>query len=505
MNKRVNRIAALSICASVIAAIGYAAMQRLGAHKVRYTTTAVSSVACGLDSELSTSEEQEKTADDLSPKTIWIMNHYATGMFFNEAGRHYWFAKELKSRGYEPVIFCCNTRHNAEGAYFEDDGLYGVHEASIGVPFVVISSTEYMGNGTDRMRNMAVFARNLVKVGRKYAEENGKPDVILASSVHPLTVLAGEKLAHELCVPCICEVRDLWPESLVEYGYLGKGNPITKLLYRIEKGMYERADAIVFTMEGGAQYITDKGWDTAHGGNIDLAKVHHINNGIDLVAYDRNKVDFPFNHPALEPNGRAKLIYAGSIRKANDVGFLVDVAACMSEDPVDFVVIGDGDERASLVEKVEERGLSNIYFIGRIDKRNIPSALSQGMMMLLLYSSSQASVSKYGMSQNKLFDYLASGKPILSNLPSGYSIINRYECGVERAFEGSEDCAHQIREMLANESRIVEWSENSRKTAYRYSFEVHSKTLVKIIESLILKQSEHERGIDEESDIRGNR
>lgn len=29
-------------------------------------------------------------------KNIWIMNHYATDMFYNKAERHYWFAKELK-------------------------------------------------------------------------------------------------------------------------------------------------------------------------------------------------------------------------------------------------------------------------------------------------------------------------------------------------------------------------------------------------------------------------
>lgn len=418
-------------------------------------------------------------------KTVWIMNHYATHMMFDNGGRHYWFAKELKASNYDPVIFSCNAA-NGRVRYFEDNNLYTIHESSIDVPFVVINSTVYEGNGADRIKNMIVFAHNLVKAGGEYAQKFGYPDVILTSSVHPLTVLAGEKLAHEFDVPCICEVRDLWPESLVEYGYLDRKNLVTKLLYRIEKRMYERADAIIFTMEGGAQYITDKGWDIAHGGIIDLAKVHHINNGIDLAAYDQNKVDFPFYHPALEPNGRAKLIYAGSIRKANNVGFLVDVAECMSEDPVDFIIIGDGEERASLVERAKERGLSNIEFVGRIDKRSIPSALSQGTIMMMMYASSQASVSKYGMSQNKLFDYLASGKPILSNLPSGYSVINRYECGVERAFKSPKDCAHQIREMLANENKIAEWSENSRKTAYRYSFEVHSKTLAKIIEDLTL-------------------
>ena len=42
------------------------------------------------------------------------MNHYATNMYFNEGGRHYWFAQNLIKQGYEPTIFCANVRHNTD-------------------------------------------------------------------------------------------------------------------------------------------------------------------------------------------------------------------------------------------------------------------------------------------------------------------------------------------------------------------------------------------------------
>ena len=50
----------------------------------------------------------------MSKKKIWIMNHYATNMYFNEGGRHYWFAENLIKQGYEPTIFCANVRHNTD-------------------------------------------------------------------------------------------------------------------------------------------------------------------------------------------------------------------------------------------------------------------------------------------------------------------------------------------------------------------------------------------------------
>lgn len=212
------------------------------------------------------------------------MNHYATDMLINQGGRHYWFAKYLKKQGYEPVIFSCNVQHGKEGTsnFFDEDGLWHLHEAPDGFPFVVIRSTFYSGKGIERVRNMAVFAWNLVRTFKEYAKDFCKPNVILASSVHPLTILAGEYIAKKMKVPCIAEVRDLWPESIYTYCPNKKKSLLANLLYAVEKHIYKAADSIVFTMEGGRDYIIEKGWDREHRGPIDLKKVYYINNGVDL-------------------------------------------------------------------------------------------------------------------------------------------------------------------------------------------------------------------------------
>ena len=48
----------------------------------------------------------------MDKKKVWLMNHYATNMFFNRGGRHYWFAKNLINYNFDPVVFCANVRHN---------------------------------------------------------------------------------------------------------------------------------------------------------------------------------------------------------------------------------------------------------------------------------------------------------------------------------------------------------------------------------------------------------
>ena len=88
------------------------------------------------------------------------------------------------------------------------------------------------------------------------------------------------------------------------------------------------------------------------------------------------------------------------------------------------------------------------------------------------------------MSLNKLFDYLAAGKPVLANLPSEYSIVNSFDCGIERMFSDPAQYADQIRRMLADQDVIDRWGDNARKTAEKYSFARHADKFIQIIENI---------------------
>lgn len=88
------------------------------------------------------------------------------------------------------------------------------------------------------------------------------------------------------------------------------------------------------------------------------------------------------------------------------------------------------------------------------------------------------------MSQNKLFDYLAGGHAIISNLPNAYSIINEYNCGIEREIQTGKELAQNIRKALEDGDRLKEWGAHAAVAAKAFSFEEHTKKLISIIESL---------------------
>ena len=53
----------------------------------------------------------------------------------------------------------------------------------------------------------------------------------------------------------------------------------------------------------------------------------------------------------------------------------------------------------------------------------------------------QNGIWKYGGSQSKLFQYLASGKPIVSNIVPGYCLIRQHECGISSEFKTADEYA----------------------------------------------------------------
>ena len=132
--------------------------------------------------------------------------------------------------------------------------------------------------------------------------------------------------AKKLGVKYISQVLDLYPESIVELGVLGRNNPIIKALRWYEKRMYIKADEKVFSQEGGRDYIINQGWDKAHGGPIDLNTVHYINNGVDLKDFEYNKEHYTIDDADLQDKFVKKVMYLGSIRLANNVMQLIKAA-----------------------------------------------------------------------------------------------------------------------------------------------------------------------------------
>jgi len=417
-------------------------------------------------------------------KKIWIMNHYATDMFENKGGRHFWFAKNLMKQGYDPTVFCANTFHQKRE---EIDLGKDKHKVlySDEIPFVFIKTKASVSNGMDRIKNMTYFYFNLLKVAKRLIKKGNKPDLILASSVHPLTLVAGIKLGIKFNIPVICEVRDLWPEAIFTFNKAKENSILGKLLVRGEHWIYKRADALIFTKEGDTDYIKEKKWDLQQGGKVDLSKAHYINNGVDVEAFNFSIKNNILDDKDLE-EGKFNVVYVGAIRPVNNVDNLLDTALKLKDyNDIQFLIYGDGNQRETLEKRVLAENISNVKFKGFVNKKYIPYILSKSSVNILNYSSNQYNWAR-GNSSNKLFEYLASGKPVISTIKMGYSIIDKYNCGFELEDNNPDELKKAILNVRnMNEVNYKQYSANAKSAANDFDFKLLTQKLIKVMESII--------------------
>ena len=112
----------------------------------------------------------------------------------------------------------------------------------------------------------------------------------------------------------------------------------------------------------------------------------------------------------------------------------------------------------------------------------IPSILKRSYANILHNSST--SLDKYGQSQNKFFEYLAAGRCVIQTYATGYSILEKYDCGVSAANQNPEEIAKIILKACSDDVKAQEMGQNARKTAYKFDFTKLTNKLIEIIENV---------------------
>ena len=417
-------------------------------------------------------------------KNLWIFHHYATLPTLNGHIRPYNFARHLVNSGLKTTIFASSYQHFSDTDVINDRSLYVIND-ELEVPFVFVKTPSSKAGSASRVKNMLAYYFNLLAVSRKYAAEFGKPDVILASSPQPFAMAAGIKIAKRYGVPCICEIRDLWPEAIFNATRITENSLIGKILTAGEHWIYRHADSLIFTKEGDTDYLKEHKWAQVQGGDIDLSKCHYINNGVELSTYYNQQKNNTVNDTDLLDN-TFHVIYTGAIRKINDIGNIVDAASLLQEhQDIRFLIYGDGDQADTTQRRIDEENLTNIKMKGFVEKKYLPYILSHSSVNILNYSQSEYNWTR-GNSSNKLFEYMASGKPVISTVKMGYSIIKKYDCGIELEEHTPQALAAAILEILnMPRGQYDKYCQNAKNGARDFDYGKLSEKLVKVIEQTL--------------------
>lgn len=398
-------------------------------------------------------------------KKIWLVNQYAMPPKYESRIQTLKRAVYLKKSGHDVTIISGSYLHNTDINLINDKRRFLAAEYD-GIKFIHIKTDNYRRNGIKRFYQSILFAIRFFFLSKKI----NKPDVISQIATVPFGNIIYY-IAKRFKAKYIVDVVDLWPESFVAYGLISKNNPFTKFAYRAEKWLYERADEIVFSMEGGKDYIIEKGWDIKSGGKINLNKVHYINNGVDLEDFHKNLNSYKIEDADLENEDIFKVVYLGSIRLANNIKLLIEAAEILKQyKGIKFLIYGDGDDRESLITYCKNKRLENVVFKQKwIELKYVPHVLSKSSLNILNYMPNP--ILKYGGSQSKSFQYMASGKPICANVKMGYCPITKFNLGIAKEFKNPKEYANAILTFFNMDSeKYLELCNNSLKASKDYDY-----------------------------------
>ncbi len=248
--------------------------------------------------------------------------------------------------------------------------------------------------------------------------ELSSPNAIIGSSVHPFAAWAGLRLAKRKKVPFIFEVRDLWPQTLIDMGRLREHSPLTLLLRHLERTLYQRAQRIISLLPDAYRYIKGLG--------IDGNKIFWIPNGADVHDYS-----------ALETASEEDsfvVMYFGAHGHANDIDTILRAFSIAvnreATKRIQLRLIGDGPKKNELIRESNELNLHNcVSFEDPVSKKKIPEIASKADAFIIAVRDLPG-LYKYGISMNKLYDYMALGRPVLISVNASNNPIEEASCGI---------------------------------------------------------------------------
>ncbi len=386
---------------------------------------------------------------------ILYIDHYAGSLEMGMEFRPYYFAKEWMKLGHKVRILAADYSHlRRKNPEIKEDFEIQMID---GIEYQWFKSKQYEGNGVKRALTMFSFVSKL-KRGAKRIVKEFQPDVVITSSTYPLDCDAGIKIAKLAKCRYVHEVHDIWPLTLTEIGGMGKHNPFVMILAKAEKKAYKKADAIVCLLPYTNAHIKELGFDFDY-------KYYTIPNGICLDDWKESS-PLPEEHQklfdALHKEKKFVVEYVGGHALSNCLDVLVNAAIKTKEDKsIAYVLIGTGVEKEKLMNMAKENELDNIHFLAPINKRCVPNALKEADALFI--TAMDSPLYRYGISMNKIYDYMMSEKPIVYGINAPNDDVMDAKCGLKFTPSDVESLVQTINQLKSlNEKERKEMGQRGK-------------------------------------------
>lgn len=356
--------------------------------------------------------------------------------------RSYWISQELIKRGHKVTMI--TGTNNALHKEPKEEMVDGIR-----VIYLPNQYSNYMGAGK-RILSFVKFMFRAILAGWKQKDV----DLVFATST-PLTVGAvAIALKWTKGWKYVFEVRDLWPEGLIQEGIT---NPVVVWALRLlEKMSYHKAEHVIALspgMKDGVMKVGTKDGDCTMVPNMSKPdKFFPREPNMEIVEQFDIKLD-KFN-----------LIHFGAMGFDNYNEYIVEAAKLAQEqgkDKLNFILLGDGSTVPTIKKMISDYGLENIQYLGN-HKMNVVSDIVNCCSACIVSFRNIPILATN--SPNKMFDSLSAGKPIIVN-SAGWTkdLVEEENCGCFVNPEKPQDLVDALEDMANSPEKCKTWGENSRR------------------------------------------
>ena len=264
----------------------------------------------------------------------------------------------------------------------------------------VVRVWSYIAPNRGRVRrslDFLSFALSGVPAGLK----EPRPDVVIGTSPQLFSVLAAWLVARLRRVPCVFELRDLWPESIEAVGAARSGF-FTTVVGALADFLYRHVDHIVCVTESFVSALRDR--------EVPAEKMSVVRNGVDLSDFDPSATDRSFRDEIGAGPASIVITYLGTLGMAHGLENLLDAAELEGDKRTLFLIVGEGAEKERLKEEARGRGLGNVTFMDGQPRERVPSILAASDAVLVHLKDVPLFRS---VIPSKIFEAMAMARPIV--------------------------------------------------------------------------------------------
>lgn len=292
----------------------------------------------------------------------------------------------------------------------------------------------------ERMRNYASFCISAALRGMVLP----RPDVIIATSPQLLVGLAGWWLAFARQIPFVFEVRDLWPESLTAVGVGTEDSLLHHTLAAIAEFLYERSDRIVVVSPAFKDRLIED-W------RVPAEKISIVENGVETDTFAPAS---PTANNALRQQlgleGKFVASYIGTMGNAHGLETLIEAATQLQRgnSNVLFLLIGEGAEKARIMELSQSRNLCNIRFFDQQPREKVPAFISASDACLVLLKKTDVFKT---VIPTKMLEFMSCARPVILGVEGqARQILEEAQAGIAIEPENSGALIEAIHRLVAN-------------------------------------------------------